>query len=280
MIRPSDPPQEAGVVPFPAQTPAGTLDHLSASSVKLYLGCPLKFYFKKILGLPEPCSPAFHLGKAVHAGVEAFHRRRWRGERSDPGAVAEAYRKAFRELEADDPPEYKDETARRNNLETGERVLQAYLESGHVPEAERPVGVEVRLEEDFPGLPAPLLGYVDLVRPGNVPVDFKTCAATPDVELEAFQHALQLTGYQLLIEAATGEPVEGLELVFLVKTKTPKVIVHRMAPADEGAKARFRAMASAMTDGVRHGRFHPQPGMQCAWCAYRRECAAWKGGAA
>jgi putative RecB family exonuclease len=72
---------------------------------------------------------------------------------------------------------------------------------------------------------------VDLVRPGNIPVDFKTCAATPNVELEAFNHELQLTAYQLLIEEATGEPVEGRELVFLVKTAKPKIIVHRIPPA-------------------------------------------------
>ena len=61
-----------------------------------------------------------------------------------------------------------------------------------------------------------------------MPVDFKTCASTPDLELEAFNHEIQLTLYQLLIESATGERVDGRELVFLVKTKTPKVIVNRL----------------------------------------------------
>lgn len=141
-----------------------------------------------------------------------------------------------------------------------------------------PRGVEVQLEEDFPELPSPLLGYVDLARGGNVVVDFKTVASTPNVELEAFQHYLQLTAYQLLVEAATGGKVEGRELVFLVKTKTPKVIVHRMPPADSGAIERFWAIASAAVDGIYYEHFHPQPGMHCAWCSFREQCANWKGG--
>lgn len=27
--------------------------------------------------------------------------------------------------------------------------------------------------------------------------------------------------------------------------------------------------------GIAAGRFHPQPGMQCSWCQFRAECAAW-----
>jgi putative RecB family exonuclease len=142
-----------------------------------------------------------------------------------------------------------------------------------------PLGVEVKLEEDFPELPSPLLGYIDLVRPGNIPVDFKTCAATPNVELEAFNHELQLTAYQLLIEEATGERVEGRELVFITKTKIPKVITLRLPPATEQDKARFWSIAQAAVDGIYHERFVPQPGMACSWCSFRKECKAWTGGA-
>ena len=255
----------------------GTLTHISASSLKLYLGCSLKYYFKKNLKLEEATSPAFQLGKAVHAGLQAFHVCRWRGESHDEQTVLEAYSRAFLEQEQSDPVNYK--TGERDKLlEKGETMLKAYLDSDHAKMPDIPLGVEVKLEEEFAELPSPLLGYVDLVRTGRVPVDVKTCAATPNVELEAFQHELQLTAYQLLIEAATGEAVEGRELVFLVKTKTPKVIVHRLPPATEADKARFWSIAQAAIDGISRERFHPQPGMACSWCAFRQECAAWTGG--
>jgi putative RecB family exonuclease len=265
------------VVALPMQSSDGALTHISASSLKLYLGCSLKFYFKKILKLPEATSPAFQLGKAVHAGLQAFHLGRWRGSLHDEQTVLEAYHRAFLEQEATDPVEYKS-GERDKLLEKGETILKAYLDSDHAKMPDIPLGVEVKLEEAFAELPSPLLGYVDLVRAGNVPCDFKTCAATPNVELEAFNHELQLTAYQLLIEAATGEPVEGRELVFLVKTKTPKVIVHRLPPATEHDKARFWSIAQAAVDGIYHERWFAQPSLACSWCSFRKECSQWTGG--
>jgi putative RecB family exonuclease len=265
------------VVALPVQSSDGALQHISASSLKLYLGCSLKYFFKKIAKLEEPTSAAFQLGKAVHAGLQAFHVCRWRGESHDEGTVLEAYNRAFLEQERSDPVNYK--TGERDKLlGKGETILKAYLDSDHAKMPDIPLGVEVKLEEEFPELPSPLLGYVDLVRAGNVPCDFKTCAATPNVELEAFNHELQLTAYQLLIEEATGEPVEGRELVFLVKTKVPKIIVHRLPPATEADKARFWSVAQAAIDGIYHERFYPQPGMGCSWCSFREECAQWTGG--
>lgn len=280
MIQPLNPKSngQCQVVALPMQSSDGALHHISASSLKLYLGCSLKWYFKKELKLKEPTSPAFQLGKAVHAGLQAFHLGRWRGESHDEQAVLEAYHRAFLEQEATGPVTYK-AGERDKLLEKGVTILKIYLDSDHAKMPDIPLGVEVKLEEEFAELPSPLLGYVDLVRAGNVPCGFKTCASTPNVELEAFNHELQLTGYQLLVEAATGEAVEGRELVFLVKTKTPKVIVHRLPPATEADKARFFSIAQAAIDGVYHERFHPQPSMQCSWCSFREECSQWTGGA-
>ncbi len=280
MIQPLEPKRNGRceVMALPVRSSDGALTHISASSLKLYLGCSLKYYFKKILKLEEPTSPAFHLGKAVHAGLQAYHLGRWHGKSHDEVVVLEAYYTALAEQEVTDPVEYK-KGEQEKLLEKGENILKAYLQSDHAMMADIPLGVEVKLEEEFAELPSPLLGYVDLVRRGNVPVDFKTCAATPNVELEAFNHELQLTAYQLLIEEATGQKVEGRELVFLVKTAKPKIIVHRLPPATEADKARFWSVAQAAIDGIYHERFYPQPGMACSWCSFREECKSWNGGA-
>jgi putative RecB family exonuclease len=202
---------------------------------------------------------------------------RWHGKSHDEQTVLEAYYTALAEQEAEGPVEYK-KGEREKLLEKGENILRAYLDSEHSKMPDIPLGVEVKLESDFAELPSPLLGYVDLVREKNIPCDFKTCASTPNVELEAFAHELQLTAYQLLIEESTGEAVEGRELVFLVKTKVPKVIVHRLPPATEHDKARFWSVAQAAVDGIYHERFYPQPGMACSWCSFREECSQWTGG--
>lgn len=281
MIRPADPKDKppGDVVVFPLRSSDGALDHISPSAIRDYLQCSLRFYFKRVLGLPEPGSVSLHLGKAVHAGIQAYWIARWRNEDASVDVVVNHYATAFAAQEQEDPVPFA-EGEREATLAKGESLLRAYCESDHALTVAKPLGVEVKLQEDFPELPSPLLGYMDLVLPaedGPVVCDFKTVAAPPNVELEAFLHAAQLCAYQLLIEAATGQPVSARELVFLVKTKTPKVIVHRLPPADPAARERFWSMAQAMVDGVYHERWHPQPGMHCGWCPYRGPCARWRG---
>ncbi|WP_158279894.1 PD-(D/E)XK nuclease family protein [Coraliomargarita sinensis] len=77
---------------------------------------------------------------------------------------------------------------------------------------------------------------------------------------------------------AAGERVEGRELVFLTKTETPKVIIHRLMPATVREKQRALDMSMAAVDGIYHERFYPQPGMHCSWCSYRAECSLWTEG--
>ena len=155
-------------------------------------------------------------------------------------------------------------------------MLAAYLDSGEVPK-ERPVAVEVPLIEEIPGLPLPLTGTVDLVTDGMVATDFKSAAAKPDPLHAAFDHEIQLVAYQLLLEEATCETPRSLDLLFLVKTKTPQIIRVSSPPADKERKQRVVGMFRTAVEGMSEGRFHPQPGMQCSWCSFRKECKAWPG---
>jgi putative RecB family exonuclease len=249
--------------------------------MRSYFGCGLRYYYEKVLRLPAPVSPALQVGKAVHEGLRGFHVARWRGGDASTEAVLAGYNTAFAALEqTEGPVDWAEPNERTDALAAGERVLRAYLSSEHAQAREVTLGVEVVLNDSVPGLELPLTGVVDLVRGGPVATDFKTAGSTPgDLELEAFLHENQLVAYQMLLEAATGEQVTALELVFLIKTKNPRVIVHRVERADEVRQQRFLVLASAYIAGVRAKRFHPQPGTHCAWCSYRSECRAWKGGA-
>ncbi len=74
---------------------------------------------------------------------------------------------------------------------------------------------------------------------------------------------------------AIGETPPSLDLVFLVKTKSPQVIRLKSPPADKHRKRRVIALLETAVIGIAEGRFHPQIGMSCAWCPFRNECAAW-----
>ena len=255
--------------------PGDPLAYISHSRLKAFLSCRLKFYFEKILGLKAPASPALQVGKAVHAGLQFFHTARWRGGDVSPDATRQAYDKAYGELEAQDPVDYEGKD-RTECIDTGRRVLDAYLGSDLANDPRRILGVEAYLRRED-GLPLPLVGVLDLVLEGNVPVDFKTAAATPVLEDEAWQNELQLTAYHLLLQDATGEKPGPGELVYLAKLKTPKVIHQVLPPVTQVQIDRLKALADVYIDGVSREDYHPSPGMQCRWCSYRTQCAAWAG---
>jgi putative RecB family exonuclease len=260
-----------GLTPWAQTLP----QHISPTAAKAYLGCSLKFYFERVACIRKATPVALHLGKAVHAALQSFHLARWRGGDDSPETVAAAYEKAFSDLERDEGPvNFDDEAEREKCRQDGLRVVAAYLDS---PEAmkEKPRAVEVMLKENIPGLSVPLTGAMDLVEGNFTPVDFKSAAAKPDSANAAFDHEIQLVSYQLLMEAATGETPPSLDLVFLVKTKTPQVIRVKSPPADKHRKQRVTALLETAVQGISEDRFHPQPGMHCSWCQFKNECKAW-----
>lgn len=264
----------------PAAKPAEKNDplaYLSASRLKSYLTCPLRFYFEKVLAIPKNTTPAAHVGKAVHAGLASYHTAQWRGGDASPDAVYGRYAEDFKKLEAANPVSWDVPEDRLDALTSGDRLIRAYIADESGREHHKPIGVEVRLEADIPGIPIPLLGVADLVRTGNRLTDFKTTGVTPNPGVEAWQHELQVTAYDLLIEENTGAAVSEAELVFLVKTKTPKIVRHTLPAPDATQRARFKALAEVYVRGVESRAYHPCPGQHCAWCQYRNECQRWKG---
>lgn len=266
-----DPPFTRGLAPYAQTLP----DHISPTAAKAYLSCSLMFYFERVACIKKKTPAALHLGKAVHAALQAFHLARWRGTDDSPETIAAAFEKSFTDLERDEGPvNYKDDAKREKARLDGLRVVAAYLDS---PEAmkEKPRAVEVMLKEMIPGLSVPLTGVMDLVEGNFTPVDFKSSASKPDKAHAAFDHEIQLVSYQLLMEAAIGETPPSLDLVFLVKTKKPQTIRVTSPPANHHRKRRVIALLETAVEGIASNRFHPQPGMQCSWCQFKNECMAW-----
>ena len=266
-----DSPFTTGLAPYAQTLP----DHISPTAAKAYLSCSLMFYFERVACIKKKTPAALHLGKVIHAALQAFHLARWRGADDSPETIAAAFEKSFVDLERDEGPvKFKNDEDRDKTRLDGLRVVAAYLDS---PEAmkEKPRAVEVMLKEMIPGLSVPLTGVMDLVEGNFTPVDFKSSAAKPDTAKAAFDHEIQLVSYQLLMEAAIGETPPSLDLVFLVKTTKPQTIRVTSPPADAQRKRRVVALLETAVEGIASNRFHPQPGIQCSWCQFKNECMAW-----
>ncbi|PNC59902.1 hypothetical protein CXU13_04085 [Akkermansia muciniphila] len=107
------------------------------------------------------------------------------------------------------------------------------------------------------------------------PVDYVDEETRQKIRSCAFDHELQLVTYQMMIEEATGDTPPSLDLIYLVKTKMPQVIRVKIHPANEQRKQRIADLYRIACEGITTERFHPQPGMQCSWCQYRKECSGW-----
>ncbi|WP_215453117.1 RecB family exonuclease [Akkermansia muciniphila] len=263
---------------LPSETPSPSAilpDYLSPSSVKSYLSCSLRFFFQKVAQIRKPTTVALHVGKAIHATLQSFNLARWRGEDSSETAMEEAFSTHFLELEkTEGPVDYADEETRQKVRSCAWNTVKAYMDSDEIS-AQMPLGVEVGLSTTIPGLPVPVRGVIDLVQHDLTAVDYKSAAAKPDAGHAAFDHELQLVTYQMMIEEATGDTPPSLDLIYLVKTKTPQVIRVKTPPADKQRKQRIADLYKIAYEGVTSERFHPQPGMQCSWCQYRKECSGW-----
>lgn len=281
-------PAAAELFPQPAQTPQPNpaavpesrpdpLAYVSASRLKSFLTCRLRFYYEKVLGLRAPVTLKAHLGRSVHEALRQYHISRWSGNIVTEADLLHWFGQAFDSPEDADCLQDFGEAEKAKAIADGERLLQAYRLSGIQPVDEKPLGVEVTLREVLPEIPLPLLGVVDLVRPGPVIVDFKTTGTTPDPKRESWLHEIQLTLYSLLVESATGERIRNSELVFLVRTKTPKVIVESIPPAGQTQRRRLTSLIRIYKEGVRQRAYYPSPGQHCSWCPFRQQCSAWEG---
>jgi len=73
-------------------------------------------------------TPALHLGKAVHAALQAFHIARWRGGDDSPAAVAAAFDQAFNRVEREEGPvRFDGDTDREWNRFDGLAVVAAWF---------------------------------------------------------------------------------------------------------------------------------------------------------
>jgi putative RecB family exonuclease len=264
---------ENPVVPFKPLLEVLT-EEVSASRLGLWSSCRLKFYFKYVLQLQKPATPALHVGKTVHAVLQAWNLARWRSQVMDADTVKVVFTQRWDEDQVGLDIAWDGDEPKERGTALG--LVELYLRESPIPPDEKPMAVEVRLEADLGkhGLPR-LIGIVDLVRPGGKIVDFKTSAQTPNPERVAHQTEIQITSYGLLYRDGTGQTESGFELHHLVKVKVPKLVVTALPPITENQQTRLFKQIESYVEGVSREDFVPSPGIQCMACQFINECRVW-----
>lgn len=203
------------------------IEYLSYSSINLWLTCSEAWRRKYIAKEPQTSTPALVFGSALHNTIEnhiAVH--------SIPGVIepltqhwksnwnAAVEREPNCEWGADTPEEYYNEGIRL----LGNPDLQQMVNRLTPLRDDSGLFMERKVELRVPGVPVPIIGYIDLVTSDGVPGDFKTSAQqwSQDKAKNELQPLFYLAALNQL-----GRHVPGLRFrhYVITKAKAPKVQV-------------------------------------------------------
>lgn len=194
------------------------IEHLSYSSITAYLDCPENWRRKYIAKEPTMSSPALVFGSAFHGTIEKFVVEPatdilsiWSG----------AWNKAIESQPifwgTDTPEEtYNDGVRMFSNaalLEEVKKIKPGVDEAG--------AKIERKVELRVPGVPIPIIGYIDIILEDGTPADFKTSSRSWSDDKAA--DSLQGLFYLAALNQAGVKINWNFKHIVFVKTKEPKV---------------------------------------------------------
>ena len=219
-------------------------NHLSYSSVNLYTLCPRSFRFRYIDKVQTPTSPNLVFGSAFHGAIEDYIVAQAKAGQVDTPTLltdlwAEHWQKqladkrnadiAWGDKSADEFAALGKRMLKNQVTVTGggpeRKMTTSQFLDGLAPmiEGEGPV-IEKRVEMNVPGVPVPIIGYIDMIAADGVPVDFKTASrawyadkAKQEKQPDFYLAALNQTG----LAAPDGK----FRYIVFTKTKSPKIQV-------------------------------------------------------
>jgi putative RecB family exonuclease len=260
-------------------SPPAPRDYLSFSAIRLYQTCPLKYYWRYVMGLPEESvSSSLVLGSAVHRAIELHFRELLAG--NPPPSRDTLFAEFSAEWNSRESEVRFNKNEDRASLEDmGSRILAAFQDS----DAAQPAGQILAVEEELRGPVVSgcpdILGRVDLIVDDGdslVVSDWKTSRNRWSAE-QTEDAAEQLILYsELAKDFAPGKPVK-LEFVILTKAKEPVVDRH-LLPVLPAKVDRTKRVVESVWRAIDAEHFYPAPSpMNCPTCPYRDECRAWRG---
>ena len=258
--------------------PRSTIKHLSWSGISEYRLCPRRFYFRKIVCIPEESrSATLVFGGAIHKAVESVYEAKLEGRKApNARALLAAYDSAW-DAEADNGPEitYPKGESQDTLRETAGKMLTALRKH-----ALKQQGQIVAIEHEslfvlVPGV-VPLKARIDLVEiegDSLVLSDWKTSKSrwSDSKTVEALP---QLVIYA----AATASLVREFDLKrikprFVVVTKARTTVIQVLEPqASQTDVVRVKELVSETADAIQKGVFPRREGWPCNYCPFVKRC--------
>jgi hypothetical protein len=201
------------------------IEHLSYSSISLYLDCPEAWRRKYIAQEPTKKTSALAFGSAFHGTIE----RMIQSTQYDWASIwSEEFGKAFQDItweSGETPEQHYNEGVRLLSHEDVKTAIQSIQpkSSDHI---------EKKVELRVPGVPVPVIGYIDIILADGTPADFKTSARS--WTQDQANNSLQTLFYLAAMNQMGFEVNWRFKHFVFVKTKTPQVQVleHSHTPGE------------------------------------------------
>lgn len=251
------------------------IDHLSYSSISTYLSCPRYWRFKYIDRVPTATTPALVFGSAFHETIESYIARgAGRAGGLDVTSMWLTHwhlaleKNPCIEWGQDTPEALCNEGLRMLQHPEISSVLQA-IEA--LPLDNGGVAIEQKVELRVPGVPVPVVGYIDLIEKDGLPADFKTSArswsaarAQGEIQPVFYLAALNQNGWPL---------PRGLQFRYFVfvKTKTPQIQMWTVEH-EPGMLFWLFGLIGEVWQAIDRGAFPPNP---TTWKHSPQYCEYW-----
>ena len=255
---------------FSEPKPFAATDVLSPSSLNQFLDCQTRWFYRRVLGLPDKRGAALALGAAVHKAVETNFRQKIETKEDLPAeGVTAVFMDAFtRELDSGVELEKTDCVA--DLREAGEIMTRVYMEQC-APRIQ-PAAIEVHVSGKIGDVP--VQGFIDLLDTDGQIVDLKTAKAKPSQVSPGY--LLQVSTYAMIEPRSNGRA----RLDTLTKTKT--VGLHSQSlEIGQADRRHAERLYSIAREQMQTGLFIPNRGSHlCSrkYCAYWEKCQADYGG--
>ena len=246
-------------------------EYLSYSSINLYLTCAENWRRKYILKQKPPSGPAVVVGSVFHGTVERAILERQSMLELWPAVWGQKMAAEGNDIEwAADTPEMHYNDGLRLVTEPAVQSMIAALEPKR--DANGP-WIERKVELHVPGVPVPIVGYIDIVTADSVPGDFKTSKgswsqndAEGEIQPLFYLAALNQMGYE----------TPGNLFRHYVVTKTKKVQAQVIEHSHTWAEIMWLyELIGRVWQGINAEHYPVNPnGWLCSakWCHYWGDC--------
>lgn len=231
----------------------------SPSSIKCYMTCPKKYQFKYLHKLPDPAGPEAEFGTRFHEAAYAS----WfsRDSKHEDPKISKMLAAMYDHPDVQRLPHCP--LVQHKSLSAMDTVTDILKPQNATGICEYNLDVQCGDQRIF--------GYVDLILPTGIAIDFKTSKKAYD--REKIDSLLQHFAYTYGLRRLRVSEVKNFLYIVVTTSGNPRVQVINLTISD-AVLQKFEERFNKEVFKISLDLFPTQTGSQCNYCPYRNVCPA------